>query len=146
VARKTADRTGTETETGVQSEEGLPRTVVLAHEDPALRATLGRAAADSAIECLIAKDGLEALEMVRQRRPGAAILDVGLPGMDAFALLSRIRAEKLPVKVLLLTAEPSRADMVEGFKLGADDCMLQPINPREFAVRVARLLSVEART
>ncbi|MGP8244617.1 MAG: response regulator [Bryobacteraceae bacterium] len=141
VARKTAERVCPETEAAAQPEDGLPRTVVLAHQSRAPRKALERAVADSEIECLIADDGMEALEMVRQRRPGAAILDVGLPGMDAFALLSRIRAEKLPVKVLLLTAEPSCAEMVEGFKLGADDCMVQPVNPREFAVRVARLLN-----
>jgi len=117
--------------------------VVIAIENQALRTTLAHAAADSAIECLFAADGLEVLEMVRQRRFGAAVLDVALPGMDAFALLSRIRAEKLPVKVMILTAEAGCEEMVEGFKLGADDCMLQPVNPREFEARVARLLGVE---
>jgi len=146
VARKTADRAGPETEAAAPSEEELPRTAVLAQKSPALMKTLAHAAAESAIDCLTAEDGMAALEMIRQQRPGAAVLDVGLSGMDAFALLSRIRAEKLKVKVLLLTAEPNCAEMVEGFKLGADDCMLQPINPREFAVRLARLLSSRART
>ena len=146
VARKKADRAGPETGAAAQSEEELPRTAVLAQKSPALMKTLARAAAESAIDCLTAEDGMAALEMIRQRRLGAAVLDVGLPGRDAFALLSRIRAEKLPVKVLLITAEPNCAEIVEGFKLGADDCMLQPINPREFAVRLAQLLSSGARS
>lgn len=145
VARKAAERTGPETETAVQPEEELPRSVVLALDDPALIKTLGRALADAAFECTIAEDGQEALEMARQRRPGVVVLDVDLPGKDAFALLAKIRSEKLPVKVLLLAAEANCAEMVKGFKLGADECMVRPINPREFAVRVARLLNLETK-
>ncbi|MGA2115900.1 MAG: response regulator [Bryobacteraceae bacterium] len=140
-ARKMADRTVPEPETSPQPEEGLPRTVVVAIENRALRTALARAAAEAAIECLFAADGAEALETIRQRRSGAAVLDVALPGMDAFALLARIRAEKLPVKALLLTANANCEEMVEGFKLGAFDCMVQPVNPREFEARMARLLS-----
>jgi len=83
--------------------------------------------------------------MARQRRPGVVVLDVDLPGKDAFALLAKIRSEKLPVKVLLLAAEANCAEMVKGFKLGADECMVRPINPREFAVRVVRLLNLETK-
>jgi DNA-binding response OmpR family regulator len=140
-ARKMADRAVPEPEASAQPEEGLPRSVVVAIENRALRTALARAAAEAAIECLFAADGTEALETIRQRRSGAAVLDVALPGMDAFALLARIRAEKLPVKALLLTDNANCEEMVEGFKLGAFDCMVQPINPREFEARMARLLS-----
>jgi CheY-like chemotaxis protein len=141
IARRMADRARRETEAPARAEEALPRTAVLAQKSPTLTKTLARAAAESAIDCVTAEDGTAALETIRQRRPGAAVLEVGLAGMDGFALLSKIRAEKLPVKVLLLTAEASCAEMVKGFQLGADDCMLQPINPSEFSVRLARLLS-----
>jgi DNA-binding response OmpR family regulator len=119
---------------------------VIAVDDPYLRLALAQATEESGIECLIAEDGMQALEMIRERRPGAAVLDVALSDVDAFALLSRIRAERLPVRAMLLAAESNCDEMVEGFKMGAHDCMLQPINPREFAVRVEQLLNARAKS
>jgi two-component system OmpR family response regulator len=144
-ARKT-DRPAPETDTSGEPDEDLPRSVVIAVDDPYLRLALAQATEESGIECLIAEDGMQALEMIRERRPGAAVLDVALSDVDAFALLSRIRAERLPVRAMLLAAESNCDEMVEGFKMGAHDCMLQPINPREFAVRVEQLLNARAKS
>ena len=50
-----------------------------------------------------------------------AVLDVNMPGMDGYEVLSAIRAEALPVRVLLLTARQQESDIIRGFTLGADD-------------------------
>ena len=107
VARRTADQVvpGTVAACPIRGRTAADRGA--GQENPTLMKILARAAAESAIDCVTAEDGMAAIEMIRQRRPGAAVLDVGFPGMDAFVLLSKIRAEKLPVKVLLLTAEAS---------------------------------------
>jgi DNA-binding response OmpR family regulator len=144
-ARKTAARAEAETGTAAPREEEIPRSIVFALDDSGLMKTLSRSLADSGIESAGIAKGSEALDVVRQRRPGAVVLDAELSGKDAFALLAKIRSEKLRVKVLLLTADAKCVEMAKGFKTGADECMVQPINPREFAARVSRLLHLETK-
>jgi len=60
--------------------------------------------------------------------------------MDGYQVLSSIRAEKLPVRVVLLTARQQETDIIRGFTLGADDYIVKPFNPLELAARLKRLL------
>jgi two-component system response regulator AdeR len=68
------------------------------------------------------------------------VLDVGMPGMDGFDILSAIRREALPIKVVLLTALRQEADILRGFRLGADDYVVKPFQPAELAARIRRLI------
>jgi DNA-binding response OmpR family regulator len=92
------------------------------------------------MECRSAVDGVEALRIVREICPRAAVLDVNMPGMNGFEILATIRREALPVKVVLLTARRQEADILRGFQLGADDYVIKPFNPMELAARLKRLL------
>ena len=68
------------------------------------------------------------------------VLDVNMPGMDGYEVLAAIRAENLPVRVLLLTARQQEGDIIRGFTLGADDYMVKPFSPTELVARLKRLL------
>jgi len=63
-----------------------------------------------------------------------------MPGMDGYQVLAAIRAESLPLRVVLLTARQQENDVIRGFALGADDYVVKPFSPLELAARLKRLL------
>ena len=66
-----------------------------------------------------------------QPRPlGAAVLDLGLPGLDGIEVLRRWRGAGLTFPVLILTARDAWSDKVAGFRTGADDYVLKPFRWR----------------
>jgi len=68
------------------------------------------------------------------------ILDVMLPGMSGFEVCERVRQERPALSIMMLTAKGSEDDVVEGFRLGADDYVTKPFSVRELAARVRALL------
>ena len=84
----------------------------------------------------VATDGRQALAMVRADPPDIVVLDLGIPGLDGLALLSRLRAEGHWCPVLILSARDSDSDKVEGFRLGADDYVTKPFRTLELMARV----------
>ena len=70
----------------------------------------------------------------------AAILDIGLPGLDGLQLTQRLRARGLAMPVLILTARDALSDRVQGLDLGADDYMVKPFELPELLARLRALL------
>jgi len=77
------------------------------------------------------------------------VLDIGLPDIDGFEVLRRLRARRSAIGVLVLTARDAIEDRVHGLDLGADDYLTKPFSVPEFEARVRALLRrnapVEAR-
>ena len=84
--------------------------------------------------------GEQALLAVTQERFDLVILDVGLPGMDGFEALRRLRAAAERMPVLLLTARDAVDDRVRGLDLGGDDYVAKPFAMSELAARVRALI------
>jgi len=84
--------------------------------------------------------GEQAILAAAQERFDLVILDVGLPGMDGFEVLRRLRTEAQRVPVLLLTARDAVDDRVHGLDLGADDYVAKPFAMSELAARVRALI------
>jgi len=114
--------------------------VVLADDDPTVVALAGAAIRNFGMACETAADGVRALEVIRRHRPHVVVLDVNMPNMDGFAVLSAIRMEGIPARVLLLTARQQESDVLRGFSLGADDYVVKPFSPLELVARLKRLL------
>jgi len=119
--------------------EGRAR-IVIADDDSTVLLLLRTALRNFGMDCQCASDGPQALGMIRQVRPHAAVLDVNMPGMDGYAVLASIRQESIPVLVILLTARQRESDVLRGFSLGADDYMVKPFSPMELVARLKRLL------
>jgi DNA-binding response OmpR family regulator len=100
-----------------------------------VRTVLGR----SGFEVTTATEGPEGLRVFHSERPHIVILDVGLPKMDGWTVLERIR-ELSEVPVLMLTARGQEADKVRGLRGGADDYLTKPFGIAEFVARVQALL------
>jgi heavy metal response regulator len=89
----------------------------------------------------IATDGAEALDFaLTEPAYDLIILDLMLPGQDGFGVLKTLRAHKVAVPVLILTARDSVPDRVTGLDLGADDYLTKPFAFEEFLARVRALL------
>ncbi len=90
-------------------------------------------------EVVQARDGAEALELARERRPAALVLDVMMPKASGFDVTRALRAEGNDVPILLLTASVQERHRARGLAAGASDFVRKPFSPRELLERVARL-------
>lgn len=81
-------------------------------------------------------DGPDAYEYARSGEFDLLILDIGLPGTDGFSVLRRLRAERVQLPVIILTARDTVADTVAGLTGGADDYMRKPFAFDELLARV----------
>jgi len=124
------------------SERKGPAQVVIADDDPAIGALLTAVLRRTGAECRLARSGAETLAMVREVLPDVVILDVNMPGIDGFEVLTNLRADDLAARipVVLLTARQQEADVLKGFSCGASDYITKPFNPMEVTARIARYL------
>ncbi len=84
-------------------------------------------------------DGVRGIERFLEIDPELVILDVMLPGLGGFAVLSRLR-EHSKVPVIMLTARGEEVDRIVGLEMGADDYLPKPFNPRELVARIRAVL------
>jgi len=91
-------------------------------------------------EVVAVKDGATALKAASEQRFNLLILDVMLPDIDGFALCAQIRVFNQEVPVLFLTAKDTQQDLLQGFKMGADDYMTKPFDLQELLSRVKVLV------
>jgi two-component system, OmpR family, KDP operon response regulator KdpE len=91
------------------------------------------------VEVIGAGDGESALDLVEQETPDLVLLDIGLPELDGYKVLERIRLFS-DVPVVMLTARDDTMDMVKGLELGADDYITKPFNHLELLARVKAVL------
>ena len=89
-----------------------------------------------------AHDGLDALQIVRQRKPNIVVLDLMLPGLDGLEVCRKIRKDN-DVPILMLTAKDEEADRLVGLEIGADDYVTKPFSPKEVVARVKAILRRE---
>lgn len=85
-----------------------------------------------------AKDGLEALNLIRNDRPDLVLLDIMMPKMDGYTLLEELKKDQ--AAVICLTAKDSVQDKVKGLEMGADDYITKPFESMELLARVKAVL------
>jgi two-component system, OmpR family, response regulator len=87
-----------------------------------------------------ATHGPTALDLARDIRPDAVILDVMMPGMDGFGVLRRLRADGIDAPALFLSARDSLQDKITGLTLGGDDYVTKPFSLEEVVARLRVIL------
>ena len=90
-----------------------------------------------------AGNGAEALAKIRRERPNLLVLDVMMPEMNGFELLTSIRSDPAlaDLPVIMLTAKAQDADIFKGYQLQADMYLTKPFNPAELITFAKRILS-----
>ncbi len=84
----------------------------------------------------VVSDGVAAFDLAMSGEFDLLILDIGLPGMDGFAVLEQMRGSGSPLPVIVLTARDSVSDTVAALEGGADDYMAKPFRFEELLARV----------
>ena len=113
--------------------------ILIIDDNPDLLRVVQLCLARENYEVFTAQNGKEGLQRTYSTQPDLVILDVMMPGMDGWDVLSRLR-EMSDVPVIMLTAKGREADIVRGLSLGADDYMTKPFGAAELIARVQALL------
>lgn len=93
----------------------------------------------SEMKAFRASDGQSALEQVASVHPDLVLLDIQMPHIDGWGVLSSIRKEGT-VPIIMLTALDQDLDKLMGLRLGADDYIVKPFNPSEVIARINAVL------
>ena len=112
-------------------------TVLIVDDDPTARETLVAMLEGEGYDLHLAKDGRQALQMLKGLQPDLILLDVMMPALDGFEVCRRIRATPhlAEVPIILLTALDDRDSLLKGIEAGADDFLTKPADRRELTAR-----------
>jgi len=131
-------------------EEAAPRKVasrnarvLLVDDEDSLRKVMTELLVRDGFEVVEARNGVEALDQVDRHAPDVVVLDLNLPGMDGYSVLSELRARPATrhVPVIVLTAKGDEDNEVRVFELGADDFLSKPFRAKALTKRLELILS-----
>lgn len=91
-------------------------------------------------EVILESDGSKALYQFTKENPDVCVLDIMLPNKDGFAIADEIRDKDSRVPIIFLSAKSQTSDVVNGFKLGANDYIRKPFSIEELIVRIENVL------
>lgn len=114
--------------------------ILLVEDHPPLAESVAQALKSAGLNVDLLNDGVAADLALQSESYALAILDVGLPRMDGFEVLARLRERGDRLPVLMLTARGEVKDRVQGLNLGADDYLAKPFELTELEARVKALL------
>ena len=117
--------------------------ILIVDDEPNIVMTLEYTFKKSNYEVFIARDGQEALDILKTNFPDVIILDIMMPMVDGFATLEQIRKDDnlQHTKVMFLSAKNKESDIEKGLALGADAYMTKPFSIKKVEEKVEELLS-----
>jgi DNA-binding response OmpR family regulator len=113
--------------------------ILIVEDDVPLARRIASALAEVGHDLIIAHDGERALDAATQTSFDLIVLDIILPGIDGFEVLTRLHSRHLSSRVLIVTARGDVKDRIAGLQLGADDYLPKPFAMRELVARVNAL-------
>ena len=115
--------------------------VLVVEDDAVLADGLSRVLSGHGMAVEVVGNGTQADALLqRAEHTEVVVLDIGLPGIDGFEVVRRLRARGSQVPVLLLTARDAVEDRVRGLELGADDYLVKPFATAELVARLRALV------
>ena len=117
-------------------------TVLIAEDESDIRQLISFNLERESMDTLLAKDGVEAFEIAKEKEPDLIILDLMLPRMDGFTVFKELRLDSRTkdIPVIMLTAKAQLDDVITGLEMGADDYLTKPFSPKELVLRIKALL------
>ena len=113
--------------------------VLVVEDEVRLARHIASALTEAGDDPVVVHDGEEALHQAVDKPFDLIVLDIGLPRIDGFEVLRRLRARHVSSRVLILTARGQVTDRVSGLQLGADDYLAKPFAMQELLARVRAL-------
>jgi len=113
--------------------------LLVVEDEPRMLELLRRGLTEEGHNVTCASDGGEGWELAHAYEFDAVVLDVMLPKMNGFELAKKLRQERIPTPVLMLTAKDSVPDVVRGLDAGADDYLTKPFTFNELLARLRAL-------
>ena len=119
--------------------------ILIVDDEPNILMTLEYTFKKKNFLVFIARDGEEALELLKTERPNIILLDIMMPKVDGYATLEVIKKdEKLKnCKVIFLSAKNKESDIKKGLSLGADAFMTKPFSIKKLVEKVEKLTTEE---
>src|SRR5258706_125498 len=114
--------------------------ILIVEDDPHILLGLEEVLKSEGYETASCNRGDEAVAAVVRFQPTLVVLDVMLPGASGYDICKLLRAKKISVPILMLTAKGQEIDKVIGLDLGADDYVTKPFGVRELLARIQALL------
>lgn len=116
--------------------------VLVVDDEPDITALVAYHLAKDGYRVSTAASGRDALRAAREERPDLIVLDLMLPGVSGYDVLTELRRreETKEIGVIVLTARRDEADRIKGLALGADDYLPKPFSPQELVLRVRAVL------
>ncbi|MBW8813229.1 MAG: response regulator [Caulobacterales bacterium] len=116
------------------------RRVLTVDDDPAILELVGIRLSLAGCAIAVARDGLQALDRLKHFRPEAMVLDLSMPRLDGFGVLSVMRERGIVCPTLVLSAGCDAQQVRRAIELGARDYLTKPFRDDQLLLRVARLL------
>ncbi|MGE5472423.1 MAG: response regulator transcription factor [Bacteroidota bacterium] len=113
--------------------------IAIVEDDPDVARIIEQVLGDFAFRTVWCRSAADLLRRLRTLAPDLCIIDLGLPDMDGFEVMQRVRAQS-GCGILILTGRAHISDRVMGLELGADDYVLKPFEPRELVARVRSIV------
>ena len=114
--------------------------ILVAEDDTNARKLMKAVLERAEYSVLTATNGEEALSLLDSNHVDLILLDIMMPGMDGYTLVSELRAAGSTIPVLMVTAKQLPADKRKGFLAGTDDYMTKPVDTEEMLLRIKTLL------
>lgn len=118
-----------------------PNALILIIEDEAeIALILSRYLEAAGYRTMTARDGDQALQLTATLRPDLMLLDLNIPRRDGFAVLAALRGRDDTLPVIVVSALSEDVDKLSALRIGADDYVTKPFNPKEVVARVSAVL------
>ncbi|AJY73589.1 response regulator transcription factor [Paenibacillus beijingensis] len=118
----------------------MSHSVLVIEDEPTLSRLLSYNLSQEGYETTVIDHGAEGLQAALQRRFDLIILDLMLPGMNGFDILTKLRQNGVTTPVIILTARNAEEEVVQGLRRGADDYITKPFGVAELLARVSAVL------
>lgn len=117
--------------------------ILIADDEPNIVISLEYLMKREGYEVLVARDGVEALDLLRRERPRLLLLDIMMPGKDGYEVCQTLRADEAlkDTLVLMISAKGRDTDIAKGLGVGADAYMTKPFSTKALVVKVREMLA-----
>lgn len=122
----------------------MSKRILIAEDEPQIATFIEHGLRQRGFDASIVADGDSAYRHAVLAEHDLLVLDIGLPAVDGFSVLRRIREARCTIPVVILTARDNVEDTVAGLEQGADDYMAKPFQLEELLARIRRRLRDDA--